>query len=165
MTVVTSRRDTDNLTLAITCEFTAPPSRVWQVWEDALQLARWWGPPTWPATFTRHDFTVDGLSRYYMTGPAGERAYGAWQVIDLEPPVRLAFTDAFADEEGTFLDDPAPMRVDVAIEAAGPGTRMTVTTRFQSLQHLQQVADMGMEEGFTLALGQIDDLLDEPASV
>ena len=165
MTVVSSHRDTDNFTLAITSEFAAPPSRVWQVWEDARQLSRWWGPPTWPATFTRHDFTVDGRSHYFMTGPEGEHAYGAWQVLELDPPSRLAFTDAFADEHGAFLDDPAPMRIDVAIESTGPGSRMTITTHFQSLEHLEQVADMGMEEGMTLALGQVDDLLVEPASV
>jgi uncharacterized protein YndB with AHSA1/START domain len=165
MTVVSSRRDTDTLTLAITSEFTAPPSRVWQVWEDARQLSRWWGPPTWPATFTRHDFTVDGRSHYYMTGPEGEHAYGAWQVTDIEPPRRLVFTDAFADADGAFLDDPAPMRIEVTLEEGGPGTRMTVTTHFDSVEHLEQVADMGMEEGMTLALGQVDDLLTEPASV
>lgn len=165
MTVVSSHRDTDNLALVITSEFAAPPARVWQVWADAQQLSRWWGPPTWPATFTRHDFTVDGLSHYYMTGPEGEHAYGAWRVDDLEAPRRLIFTDAFADEDGQFLDDPAPMRIEVSIEEAGPGSRMTISTRFQSLEHLQQVADMGMEEGMTQALGQIDALLDEPASV
>jgi uncharacterized protein YndB with AHSA1/START domain len=165
MTVVSSRRDPDNLTLAITSELAAPPTRVWQVWSDAQQLSRWWGPPTWPATFTRHDFTVEGRSHYYMTGPEGEHAYGAWEVTDLEPPRRLVFTDAFSDEDGTFLDDPAPMRVEVTLEDGGPGTRMTITTHFRSLEHLEQVADMGMEEGMTLALGQIDALLAEPAAV
>jgi len=165
MTVVSSQRDTDNLTLAITSEFAAPPTRVWQVWSDAQQLSRWWGPPTWPATFTRHDFTVDGRSHYYMTGPEGEHAYGAWEVTDLQPPHRLAFTDAFADADGTFLDDPAPLRIEVSLEAAGPGTRMTITTRFVSVEHLQQVADMGMEEGMNQALAQIDGLLAEPAAV
>jgi uncharacterized protein YndB with AHSA1/START domain len=169
MTVVSSHRNTDNLTLAITSELAAPPERVWQVWQDSAQLSRWWGPPTWPATFTRHDFRVEGRSHYYMTGPEGEHAYGAWEVTALEPPHRLAFVDAFADEEGRFLDDPAPMRISVSIEpatlASGPGSRMTITTSFDSLQHLEQVADMGMEEGMTQALGQIDGLLAETASV
>ncbi|GAB7007352.1 SRPBCC domain-containing protein [Nocardioides sp. AN3] len=165
MTVVSSRRDIDDLTLAITSELSAPPSRVWQVWADAGQLSRWWGPPTWPATFTRHDFTIEGRSHYYMTGPEGEHAYGAWEVTELEPPHRLAFIDAFADADGAFLDDPAPMRIEVSIEEAAHGSRMTVTTHFDSVEHLQQVADMGMEEGMRQALGQIDDLLAERASV
>jgi uncharacterized protein YndB with AHSA1/START domain len=164
MTVVSSRRDTDNLTLAITAEFTAPPSRVWQLWEDAQQLSRWWGPPTWPATFTRHDFTVDGRSHYFMTGPEGEHAYGAWEVTSLEPPHRLVFTDAFADEHGAFLDDPPPMRIEVDIDEAENGSRMTVTTHFDTVEQLQRIADMGMEEGMVQALGQIDDLLAAPDS-
>lgn len=165
MTVVSSARDTERHTLTITAEFSAPPTRVWQVWEDPQQLSRWWGPPSWPATFTRHDFTVDGRSHYYMTGPEGEHAYGAWRVTALEPPHRLAFTDAFADEDGAFLPDPAPMRIEVGIAEGGPGSVMTVTTFFDSLEHLQQVADMGMEEGMTQALGQVDALLAEQAAV
>lgn len=167
MTVVSSHRDTENLTLAITSEYAAPPARVWQVWEDAGQLSRWWGPPSWPATFTRHDFVVDGQSHYFMTGPDGEQAHGAWRIESLDPPRRLTFVDAFADAEGRFLDDPAPMRVAVTFEPVegdhGAGTRMTITTAFDSLEHLQQVSDMGMEEGMTQALGQIDVLLTEPA--
>ena len=50
-------------------EFAASPERVWEVWENPRQLERWWGPPTYPATFTRHDFVVGGESRYFMTGP------------------------------------------------------------------------------------------------
>jgi uncharacterized protein YndB with AHSA1/START domain len=165
MTVVSSHRDTERFTVSITSEFAAPPSRVWQVWQHADQLSRWWGPPTWPATFTRHDLSVGGRSHYYMTGPDGEHAYGAWEVTALEPPRRLAFVDAFADADGRFLDDPAPLHIDVLIEDGGPGSRMTVTTRFDSLEHLEQVADMGMEEGMTQALGQIDALLASPATV
>jgi uncharacterized protein YndB with AHSA1/START domain len=165
MTVVSSHRDADHLTLAITTDLAAPPSRVWQVWEDARQLSRWWGPPTWPATFTRHELAVGARSHYYMTGPEGEHAYGAWEVTALAPPHRLSFIDAFADADGEFLEDPAPMRIEVDIAAYGTGSRMTVTTFFASVEHLEQVADMGMEEGLRQALGQLDALLAEPAPV
>ena len=74
MPVLSATPDPDQLTLTLVAEFTAPPERVWQVWSDPRQLERWWGPPTWPATFTEHDVAVGGTSRYYMTGPEGERA-------------------------------------------------------------------------------------------
>ena len=72
MTVVASTKDPEALTFTIVADLAAPPARVWQVWADARQLERWWGPPTWPATFTRHEMTVGGTSEYYMTGPEGE---------------------------------------------------------------------------------------------
>ena len=53
MTVTAVRKDPDTLTMTLDAEFEAPPERVWQLWADPRQLERWWGPPTYPATFTR----------------------------------------------------------------------------------------------------------------
>ena len=55
MTVVDVRKDPQALTMTIDAEFDASPERVWQLWADPRQLERWWGPPTYPATFTTHD--------------------------------------------------------------------------------------------------------------
>jgi dihydrofolate reductase len=41
--------------MTIEAEFDASPERVWQLWANPRQLERWWGPPKYPATFTRHD--------------------------------------------------------------------------------------------------------------
>lgn len=71
MSVISTAKDSAALTLTLVAEFDADPDRVWDVWEDPRKLERWWGPPTFPATFTRHDFHVGGQSRYFMTGPAG----------------------------------------------------------------------------------------------
>lgn len=47
----------------------------------------------------------------------------------------------------------------VTLEALGGGTRMTVATRFDSLAELERLTAMGMEEGMSQALGQIDAIL------
>ncbi len=46
MTVISSHKDPEALTLTIVAEFNAGAERLWQVWEDPRQLERWWGPPT-----------------------------------------------------------------------------------------------------------------------
>jgi len=76
MTVISVERDADALTLTFVAEFAAPVERVWRVWEDPRQLERWWGPPTWPATFERFDLEPSGGASYFMTGPDGEKARG-----------------------------------------------------------------------------------------
>ena len=63
MTVISTTKDPESLTLTLVAEFDSAPERVWTVWEDPRKLEQWWGPPTWPATFTRHDFVVGGESR------------------------------------------------------------------------------------------------------
>ena len=124
---------------------------------------RWPRPPTWPATFHRHDFVVGGESRYYMTGPEGQKAHGWWSITTIAAPHRLEFDDGFAGDDGEPLSTMEPTHTIVTIEAADAGTRMTVVTKFVRADQLQQMLDMGMEEGMGLALGQIDGLLAEIA--
>ena len=61
--------DLDTLTLTAIGEYPVPVARLWEAWADPRQLERFWGPPGWPATFTRHDLAVGGRSEYHMTGP------------------------------------------------------------------------------------------------
>lgn len=153
-------KDVENLTVTFTAEFPAAAERVWQVWQDPRQLERWWGPPTWPATFDRHDFVPGGESRYYMTGPGGEKAHGWWRMVTVEAPRRIEFEDGFADQQGQPADTVAPVRTVVTLEpAAGGGTRMVTVATFADAGHLEQLEKVGMEEGMRLAMGQIDAVL------
>ena len=55
MTVISVDKDSTRLTLDLVAEFDAPLERVWELWADPRKLERWWGPPTHPATFERHE--------------------------------------------------------------------------------------------------------------
>jgi uncharacterized protein YndB with AHSA1/START domain len=161
MPFVRSEKDVEALTLTFVAEFSAAPERVWQVWSDPRQLERWWGPPTWPATFEEHDFVVGGRSRYYMTGPDGDKAHGWWQITAIDAPRRLEFEDGFADNDGE-PDKSLPVTHAVAtLEATGAGTRMTLVSKFADAEALEQLVAMGMDEGIRLALGQIDAILED----
>jgi uncharacterized protein YndB with AHSA1/START domain len=157
--VVSSHKDVDGLTMTLVAEFNASVERVWRIWEDPRQLERWWGPPTWPATFDQHDFVVGGESRYYMTGPEGEKAGGWWTITVIDAPHRLEFEDGFADESGEPSATMPAMHIAVTIEPTGAGARMTTVTTFADTAQMEQVIAMGMEEGMTQAMGQIDALL------
>ena len=159
MTIVSSKQDPDALTFVVVAEFSAPPSRVWQVWADPRQLERWWGPPTWPATFEQHDVVAGGGSRYYMTGPDGEKARGWWRFLSLDEPRSLEFEDGFSDESGLPNPQMPTLRGRVELEEIAAGTRMTVTSQFATVEQMEQLVQMGMVEGMTLAMGQIDDVL------
>ena len=47
----------------------------------------------------------------------------------------------------------------VTMEPVDTGTRMTVVSRFESELHLEEMLAMGMEQGMTEAMGQIDAVL------
>ncbi len=74
---------------------------IWQLWEDPRKLERWWGPPTYPATFDKHDGLTPGARMdYHMTTPEGDQPRGWWEILEVEPPHRLVIRDGFADENG-----------------------------------------------------------------
>lgn len=161
MTVISSTKDVDALTMTMVVELDATPERVWQIWEDPRQLERWWGPPTWPATFERHELAVGGRSAYYMTGPEGEKSRGWWETTAVNPPHSLEYDDGFAEEDGTPNPELGTTHASVTLERVGGKTRMTLLSTFESVEQLQQMIEMGMEEGMQQALGQIDALLAE----
>ena len=164
MTVTAVRKDPNALTMTISAEFEAPPERVWQLWADPRQLERWWGPPTYPATFTRHDLAAGSRVEYHMTGPEGDQPRGYWDVLEVDAPRRLFFRDGFANDDGTPNDDMPRSEGRVTIESLGDGrTRMSIESRFPSPEAMEQVLAMGMEEGLTEAVGQIDAILAEDA--
>lgn len=164
MTVTAVRKDPDTLTMVIAAEFDASPERVWQLWADPRKLERWWGPPTYPATFTRHDLTPGSRVEYHMTGPEGDQPRGYWDVVEVEPPRRLVFIDGFAHDDGTPNDAFPRNEGIVTIEPVGDGrTRMSIESRFPSVEAMEQVLAMGMEEGLKQAVGQIDAILAEDA--
>ena len=74
MAITSIDTDHDELTTTIVAEFPVPVTRLWQAYVDPQQIEKFWGPPTWPATFTRHDVRPGGRSEYHMTGPDGERS-------------------------------------------------------------------------------------------
>jgi uncharacterized protein YndB with AHSA1/START domain len=160
MTVTDIAKDPRALTMTLTAEFSATPERVWQLWSDPRQLERWWGPPVYPATVTTHDLRPGGRVDYHMTGPGGDQPHGYWKVLEVEPPHRLVILDGFANADGTPNEEIPAMTMRVAIGAIGGGTtRMSIETTFASIEAMEQVLGMQMEEGLKLAVGQIDAIL------
>ncbi|CAB4858433.1 unannotated protein [freshwater metagenome] len=162
MTVTNIHKDLESLTMTVTAGFDAPVERVWQMWSNPRLLERWWGPPMFPATFVQHDLSPGAGVTYFMTGPDGDQYHGWWRVITVSAPHGLAFEDGFSDADGNpNLEMPTTMgRVTLESSADG-GTSMSIASTFNSREQMEQLVDMGMEEGLAAAVGQIDDLLAE----
>ena len=160
MPVTDVSHDLDARTLTIVADFAAPPKRIWEVYADPRQLERIWGPPTHPATFVDHDLAPGGRMNYYMTSPEGEKYYGYWEVETVEEPHGFTFDDGFAlDEEFTKNRDlPVGRNVFSFVEHDG-GTRATFVSTYATAEALQKVLDMGVVEGASAAINQIDDLV------
>jgi uncharacterized protein YndB with AHSA1/START domain len=162
MTVTAVTKDANALTMTVDAEFDASPERIWQLWADPRQLERWWGPPNYPATFTKHDLTPGSRVEYHMTTPEGDQPRGFWDILETEPPHRLIVRDGFANDDGSPNDEMPTGEFRVTIEALGAGrTRMTILNFFPTAEAMEQLLAMGQEEGMKQAVGQIDDILAE----
>lgn len=118
-----------------------------------------WGPPTHPATVVDHSLTPGGRVTYFMTGPEGEKYAGYWAVTAVDEPAGFSFDDGFADEDfNPNPEMPVSKNVYTFSEHDG-GTRAVYVSTYASAEALQQVLDMGVVEGASLAINQIDGLL------
>jgi uncharacterized protein YndB with AHSA1/START domain len=159
MTVKDVKKDPATLTMAVTAVFDAPVDRVWRLWADPRQLERWWGPPSYPATVVDHDLVPGGTVTYFMTGPEGDKHGGWWRILAVDAPHSLELQDGFADDTGAPNPDLPVTTLRVTLSEEAGVTRMVMTSTFPSLEAMEQMTEMGMEEGIREALSQIDGIL------
>ncbi|MEW5929983.1 MAG: SRPBCC domain-containing protein [Gemmatimonadota bacterium] len=165
MPITTVASDAETLSLTVVGDYPVPVERLWEAWADPRQLERFWGPESWPATFTRHDMAPGGRSEYHMTGPDGGTAHGWWSFVAVEPGRRFEVEDGFAHEDGRPNETMPTMRMVFTFEPTSTGSRFTGVTTFPSLEAMQSLVEMGMVEGMKSALGQLDAVLAGPAPV
>ncbi len=164
MSITSVEKDFDDLSLTLIADFDAAIERVWELWADPRQLERWWGPPTHPSTVEKHDLVAGGEVTYLMTGPGGEISRGWWQVSSVDPPRSLAFTDGWANLDGTPNAELPTTAVQVRLTEHDGGTRMELRFVFESAEHMEQVEGWGAFEVFPQSVGQMDAVLaDNPA--
>ena len=156
MPLTSVTKDAASLTLTVVGDYPVPQKRLWDAFADPRQLERFWGPPAWPATFTRHDFKVGGRAEYFLAEPEGKKWSGSWKFTAVNP---ISSFEA-QDGEDNAEDENMPSSMKFAFEATPTGSRMTCVTRFPSVEAMEQVAT-GMEEGLRAAMPQLDAVLAE----
>lgn len=134
---------------------------MWALYADPRKLERWWGPPTYPATVVRHELTSGGVVHYYMTSPEGGQFHGVWHVKTVDEPTGFTVDDFFADAEGAPAEGMPTVHMAFSFESTQDGTRMVCVSSYDSLDDLQKTLDMGMEEGLTASMGQMEAVLAE----
>jgi uncharacterized protein YndB with AHSA1/START domain len=159
MTITSVDTDYDSLTATLIADFDNPIDQVWKLWSDPRKLERWWGPPGYPATVEQLVLSPGGEVTYFMTGPEGDTHRGVWQVVAVDPPRSLRFTDAFADSDGAPLEDSPVSEISVRLLEHEGGTRMEMRMTFETREDMERVVDMGTVEALEQGVSQMDILL------
>lgn len=139
--------------------FDAAPEKVWTAHTKEELLGQWWAPAPWKAVTVSLDFREGGKWFYYMLGPEGERHYCTQTYEMIEPGKSFTGEDYFCNETGAKMSDMPVSHWKQEFIAEGSGTRLISTVTYPKIEDLQKVIEMGMEEGYTMGLNQLEALL------
>lgn len=153
-------KDFDNHIISITRKFAASRQRVWDAWTQPAILDNWWAPRPWKTNTVSMDLKDGGKWLYYMQGPDGTKSYCVVTFKKVHPIDTFSSNDAFCDEQGNINDDFPAMDWDVTFSEDGnDATEVSVHIKFGSRADMEKIIEMGFSEGFTMANGNLDELL------
>ena len=150
--------DKQNNKVKVTREFAAPLSKVWAAWTQSELLDQWWAPKPWKAITKKMEFKEGGDWLYVMAGPEGEEHWCRADFKSVSPMKSFEGIDAFCDPQGKINADFPVVHWYLNFSEAKNKTTVSVEIAFDSLTDLEKYIEMGFKEGFTMALGNLDEL-------
>jgi len=164
MTLTSVSNDPAAPTVTAVAEFDVPVRRLWNAYSDPRQLEKFWGPPTYPAKFTRHDWFPGGRSDYTMTGPGGDESRGYWEYLAIDPERSFEVRDGFSNPDGSAKTTMPSMRMVFTFAETDDGSKVSIVTHVPSAGELDSLLQMGMDEGMRQAMCQMDAVLADSTS-
>lgn len=154
-------KDETNKKIHVVREFDAPVEKVWEAWTKPELLDQWWAPKPWKTNTRSMDFREGGRWNYTMDGPEGERHFCMVDYKTIIPKKSFTGLDAFTDEQGNISKEFPSMHWKCDFTPTPNGTRVNVEVSFASLEDMNKIIEMGFQEGFEAAHGNLDELLQQ----
>ncbi|WDF54275.1 SRPBCC family protein [Mucilaginibacter sp. KACC 22063] len=151
-------KDASGNKLIVTKDFNAPLEKVWRAWTESDLLDQWWAPKPWKAETKSLSFTAGGSWRYAMVSPQGEKHWCRVDIKEVVPQKSFKSTALFTDAEGTPTDTAPVMNWHTVFTENGDITSIHVALTFDKPDDLEKIVAMGFKEGFSMGLGNLDEL-------
>jgi uncharacterized protein YndB with AHSA1/START domain len=151
--------DKENNKVKVEREFAASRDRVWAAWTQSEILDQWWAPKPWKAETKSQDFSEGGRWLYSMVSPEGERHWSFADYMTINPKDSFSAKDGFCDENGNVNKEWPQSTWHNSFSDKDGHTMVTVEISYPSLNDLEKFLEMGFQEGFTMGLGNLDELL------
>lgn len=152
-------KDLANKKIKITREFDATVEQLWTAWSTPELLEQWWAPKPFVAKTIELNFSAGGHWLYYMENPEGEKHYCRADFMSMEKNKFYEAADSFCDEKGNKNTDFPSMHWRNDFITTPTGAKVEVEISFAKIEDLHKIVEMGFEQGFTMALGNLDELL------
>jgi len=155
----TISKDAASKKIVVVREFDAPIEEVWKAWTESGLLDMWWAPKPWKAKTKSMDFREGGRWLYSMVGPEGNDSWCRVDFKTIVPNKSYTAEDAFCDENGNLNNEFPSMHWKNEFSASGTGTKVEIEITFDKKEDMDKIVEMGFEEGFTAAHGNLDEVL------
>jgi uncharacterized protein YndB with AHSA1/START domain len=150
-----------NRKITVEREFDAPVQDVWKAWTEKELLDQWWAPKPYKAKTKSLDFREGGHWMYAMVGPDGDESWVWVNFFKVVPNKSFTAEDFFCNEKGERAHELPGMFWNNQFSPTGSGTKVICELTFASEDDLNKILELGFEPGFTAALSNLDELLED----
>lgn len=151
--------DEDNNSISVKREFAASRTRVWDAWTQSELLDQWWAPKPYKVETKSMDFGEGGQWCYAMVSPEDEKQWCRFDFRHVTMGEGFSGVEVFCDVEGNDAGNlPKTVWTNHFHEKEGI-TMVDILLKFESAEDLNGIIEMGFEEGFKMALENLDEVL------
>lgn len=152
-------QDADSASVYVMKIYNADVSKIWDYFTKSELLDQWWAPKPWKCETKSQEFKNGGSWLYSMVGPDGERHYAQVKYGEITDHRSFDGTDSFCDENGNANPDFPEAKWLFGFTGVEEGTKVTINIHFASEQAMNQILEMGFEQGFKAGLDQLEEIL------
>ena len=134
--------------------FDHPIERVWAAYTDPALIPQWWGNDT---VVDRLDVREGGGYRFVSKAGEGQEFATTGDFLEVNPPTRLVQTFGM---EGMGK----PHIQTIEFEGVGEGTRLSVTSRFETTEERDAIVAFGAQKGAIGGFARLDAMLKQLAA-
>ncbi len=149
----------DNNTLTIRREFAAERQLVWDCYTKKELLDQWFAPKPFRTKTKSMDFRNGGHWHYAMIDREGNEYWGYTEYTKINPIDNYETVDAFCNEAGEINKDLPKANWQVNFTDKDENSVVETIVFYTSLNDLETVINMGMQDGMISTLEKLDELL------
>lgn len=139
--------------------FQAPIDLVWAAWTEADILDKWWAPKPWKTETKSMQFFPGGRWHYAMVSPEGEKHWCMFEYENIVSEKSFTGNDAFCDEHCNTNNTKPKAYWHNDFVSHDDSTAVNIQIKFDSMNDLRAIIEMGFKEGFTMGLSNLDEYI------
>lgn len=151
--------DKEKNTITINREFLAERQLIWDCYTKSDLLDQWFGPEPLSTKTKSMDFRENGHWHYAMIEPNGTEYWGWTKYLTIKPIEYYTSLDAFSNEKGEISKELPQAKWEVTFTDKGDNTIVKTIIVYNSLEDLEAIIKMGMQDGMLSTLERLDKFL------